>query len=269
MTIRQPKVTVNIVNANVAVENTASFTLPAFSPDNLQGLVMWLDADDTNTISESGGFVSQWSDKSINAFDVAQTNQTNKPQTGINTIGDKNVITFDGADNYVENLGIDLVIGPQLSVFMVANRKTIDIFPRGKLSLWETGQLNDQDNIPSIAFDDRNNPQEVLGFDRNNISNRTLSPDNGVPFIYTTIFDGTNNNSFLNGSSAGFINPTAISGAFNIQNIRVGTRQFGGSPFLFWHGDIGEIIIYDRALGNEEITLIEIYLSGKWDIARG
>ena len=36
------------------------------------GYTVWLDASDTATITQSGGVVSQWTDKSVNAYAFTQ-----------------------------------------------------------------------------------------------------------------------------------------------------------------------------------------------------
>jgi len=51
-------------------------TPPSFDPSQLENLVLWLDASDASTITESGGKVSNWADKSTigNNFYNADTN---------------------------------------------------------------------------------------------------------------------------------------------------------------------------------------------------
>jgi hypothetical protein len=56
---------------------------------------LWLDAADSDTITESGGAVSQWADKSGNARDARQETGSLQPTTGANTLGGLNVITYD------------------------------------------------------------------------------------------------------------------------------------------------------------------------------
>jgi hypothetical protein len=69
-----------------------------FSPADLSGLKLWLDAADTSTISLNGSGVSQWNDKSTNAKNFAQATAGAQPTSGVTTQNGKNVITFDGGD---------------------------------------------------------------------------------------------------------------------------------------------------------------------------
>jgi hypothetical protein len=68
-----------------------------FSPLSLSP-ALWLDAADTSTITQSGGKVSAWADKSGNGRDVTQATSTRQPTTGIATQNGRNVISFDGND---------------------------------------------------------------------------------------------------------------------------------------------------------------------------
>lgn len=59
------------------------------------------DASDTSTISSTSGAVNSITDKSGNAIVASQSTTGNKPQTGVNTLNGKNVITFDGTNDYL------------------------------------------------------------------------------------------------------------------------------------------------------------------------
>ena len=75
-----------------------SKNVPPFSPSDITGLKAWYDASDTATISLSGSAVTQWNDKSGNAFNLTQSTGANRPTSGVNTINSKNVLDFDGND---------------------------------------------------------------------------------------------------------------------------------------------------------------------------
>ena len=62
-----------------------------------------MDASDASTITHSNGSVSQWADKSGNAFHFTQTTAANQPTTGSVTIGGINAINFDGSDRLLNN----------------------------------------------------------------------------------------------------------------------------------------------------------------------
>lgn len=66
----------------------------AFSPTSISGCRAWYDAADTATITSTGGYVTQWNDKSSYAYHATAAG-ADRPQTGINTINGRNVLTFD------------------------------------------------------------------------------------------------------------------------------------------------------------------------------
>ena len=65
-------------------------------PSDLSGLVLWLDAADSATITETAGEVSQWDDKSTSGHDFSQGTAADQPNT--NTINNKPGVFFDGDD---------------------------------------------------------------------------------------------------------------------------------------------------------------------------
>lgn len=69
----------------------------AWSPLSLSSLVGWWDASDTATITESGGLVSQWNDKSTASNHWVQATDAKKPTSGATTVNGLNVLDFDGA----------------------------------------------------------------------------------------------------------------------------------------------------------------------------
>lgn len=74
----------------------------SFTPTDLPNLKAWYDAADTSSITASSNAVSQWNDKSGNGFNLTQTTSTRKPSSGTRTLNSKNVIDFDGTDDYLQ-----------------------------------------------------------------------------------------------------------------------------------------------------------------------
>lgn len=63
---------------------------------------LWLDAADASTITESGGAVSQWNDKSGNARHATQGTAASRPVVTANGLANKSVITFDGSNDFMD-----------------------------------------------------------------------------------------------------------------------------------------------------------------------
>lgn len=88
----------------------------SFSPDQLDDLVLWLDADDEITITDVGGVVSQWNSKIGSSVLTA----TGGPLTGINTVNGLNVIAFDGANDFMFEPTLSAA-SANMTIFIVAN----------------------------------------------------------------------------------------------------------------------------------------------------
>ena len=51
-----------------------------YSPFDVSGCCLWLDASDPNSVTHSSGAVSSWADKSVNKYNLTQiTNANNRP----------------------------------------------------------------------------------------------------------------------------------------------------------------------------------------------
>jgi hypothetical protein len=65
---------------------------------------LWLDAADATTITESGGSISQWNDKSGNSRHAIQATSGNRPTVLTGTLNSKNVIAFNGSSQWFSNI---------------------------------------------------------------------------------------------------------------------------------------------------------------------
>ena len=65
--------------------------------DQLPDLDLWLDANDTSSVSHSSGVVSQWNDKSGNGFHLTPSASGTGPTTGTVSLNSLNTIDFDGS----------------------------------------------------------------------------------------------------------------------------------------------------------------------------
>ena len=81
----------------------SSFELPLSplygSNPPVSGYTLWLDGEDTSNITQSGGLVSQWSDKSGNGRHFTQGTSANQPTSGTRRLNNRNVLNFDGIND--------------------------------------------------------------------------------------------------------------------------------------------------------------------------
>jgi len=112
--------------AGLVLRKDFTWNETVWNPGMIQA-ALWLDAADASTITKSGGAVSQWNDKSGGAYNFAQSSSTLRPLYASETLGGKNVVTFDGIDDNM-NAGdvLDNVwTGSGFNLFFVAKNNDI------------------------------------------------------------------------------------------------------------------------------------------------
>jgi hypothetical protein len=68
-----------------------------WTPSTLgSNLALWLDADDSSTLTLNGSTVSQWRDKSGNARNLSQATADNQPTRTLNGMNGRTALTFSG-----------------------------------------------------------------------------------------------------------------------------------------------------------------------------
>jgi len=238
----------------------------------IKDLVLWVETTSKNSFTSvptSGTSILTWKDINPQKTDKQDLTTGDAPTYIENAINGLPALRFNGTANYLQKTSTSINTGTELTVFAVLRRIAALSDFQIWLSMWQTGQAADNNNSASIGFDNGVTGTPIIRYYRNNADNNATHPALGTPFIYSTVFNGTNNYSFVNGAVSNFTNPTAnasTTGNFNIQNIYVGAGRLTSIPTRFWNGDIGEIIVYDRAISDFERQQIEQYLAKKWGI---
>jgi len=82
------------------------FALALWTPVQLgASLALWLDANDTSTITLNGSMVSQWADKSGNGRNVSQATATSQPAYDTVAFNSKPALVFDGVNDWIRRAG--------------------------------------------------------------------------------------------------------------------------------------------------------------------
>lgn len=223
------------------------------NPINISGLKLWLRSD-TNVVYSSAK-VSLWNDISGNLNHSTQNNNSLQPNLVPNVLNNLPAIRFYGTNTLNGNLISSLSLS-SITIFVVASGMPMsdsynvlfDIGPYGPGGLWLSKHLNDFTIYSNNA---------IYSTTSNSLSSTGFPP---MIFEYKkniSVLSESFLNTILTASSTGtpFVN-TFVNGSYNI----------GGDPTYsgLWHGDIFEIIVFDKNLTSTENTLINNYLIKKY-----
>jgi hypothetical protein len=243
----------------------------------VSGYKAWYDASDTATITVSGSNVTQWNDKSANAFHLVQATSTKQPLSGTRTQNGKNMIDYDGNDDVLASNAATsawkfLTDATGSSVFMVmfcdttSNGAYLTDLSNAAVAnqasyTWaknpdDTGFFGKGTNNPSgynwftgstsISFTDNTAQQWSL------ISNPTAATADRM-LIYRNGTANTNLNA-----------QTATSSTSNPAT----PLNLGGSGAVAesFNGGLCEVIIYDSVLSSTDREANQDYLAAKWGL---
>lgn len=247
--------------------------LTATSP--VAGYKLWLDGADTSKITLSGSAVTQWTDKSANAYTFTQGTSTYRPTSGLNTQNGKNILDFDYNRNLQSTAAAStwnfLHNGTEHTIFFAVDSNT-----NGDMNLMNTNQATTQEKGFYIWQGNPNYISHVVtnGTSGNpSVANNTANYSLTLNFTYVTIIGKPSNATAANRSDVRFKQgsavknntaTTAVSTANCAQSLMIGDYLQGAG--VGWTGKIGEIIIYDSALSSADILTNQQYLAAKWNV---
>jgi hypothetical protein len=220
-----------------------------FNPKSISGLDMWLDANDSASVTLDSAAVSEWKDKAKGSV-FAQTTPNNRPT--LTTINGKTALLFDGTTDTLSC--VDPFTTFPLSMFFVQRivaatnfGMTYTVGGSNDFNLRQngtTGQLQIQMTSTAAGY-----------------SSTVLSTT--VAQLISVVYQSTAENSvaYLNGTAL-----TPTSGAFS-QPTLSGTHFIGSRNASFhFNGYVGEILIYGKTVTATERAKIHQYLGKKWGI---
>lgn len=247
----------------------------AWTPAELGGaLALWLDANDSSTITLNGSTVSQWNDKSGNARHVSQNNASAQPEFAVTGLNSKPTLRFNSPTagrhllssvNFPSMTGgVSAIVVAQIDTSfdwngyvgvgaLIANTSNFEFYRQGG---GNSGNL--------VISANRGNPTDFRF--RNNLD---TPPAQGSPHIATTV---------ISGGLAGFMSinggdnlPTGQehpTGTFFPQGtgiIRIGVGYFSGDISLSaLRGRISEVVMSASPWSTTDRQRLEGYLAWKW-----
>ncbi len=234
---------------------------------SIKDLVVWyetsLDESFDNAEESDGTPITSWFDlnpQSSFKVNSIQSTVDNKPKFKTNIFNGMPGILFDGSNDFMLSNSVG-ISGKGLSIFIVARRILFATF-QGLVTGYTFS--NDQEQGAFIGYLDFNNGMIYTGaFSTFWQSVAQPNPADGTPFIFSTIFNGTTNTSYLNTAIGSPINVVTT---FNADKLAIGSRFFSANANQFFNGYAAEIIIFNRGLNTEERLAVTAYLSKKYAI---
>jgi hypothetical protein len=204
---------------------------------------VWLDATDASTITEAGGNVSQWDDKSGNGNNFIQNNGAKQFETGVRTLNGLNVLDINGTDvmqrNNISGRGSDFLC---IGVWDVDSGITL-VSQSGAPQSWNA--LVDALNLQADG---------TVSY-----SGGSIVGLGGTITCFDFSLMGAQAEAFINGTSEA-VEAEAL--AVGNGTARIAANFVGGSGI---NGSVGELLwTNDRSLDTRQ--KLEGYLAWKWGL---
>ena len=222
-----------------------------FSPASLSGLSLWLDASDESTITESGGAVSQWDDKSGNGHHATSTGAA-RPVTGSRTENGLNVLDLDGSNHF-----LDL---PSALYGISADDNTVII-----AYATDNPALADQRILSGTTTGTRWGLRQLPAPSMQGVNNSSFVPvelDIGSDTdVHTTWFKRRESSLTVGYNAQSAVESDAVD--VTLTQIQLGKYPLNSSGYL--DGVLCEVLVYDRAL---TVIFCWVVYSSKYSIKR-
>lgn len=234
---------------SIALTNTQ------FIPLNVSTCQLWLDAADRSTFTFSGANISQWRDKSGNAYNANAVGTI--PYNA--SINGKTTPSWTGSvSTYFRGTGLTNT-GTTLTAFSVFIMNSSSYSVARILSLAAVGQNDFNSALYTAAIERSSSSFNAF---RNNAALSAVTAIFASPVLVCSQFNGANHTFYLNGTGGTPVNST---GNFGYTAYNVGS-SFGEENLVPLNGTIGEVILYTGSLSTYNRQRVEGYLAWKWGL---
>jgi hypothetical protein len=244
----------------------------AFSPADIAGLALWLDASDASTLFQAsdgttpavadGDVVGYWGDKSSAGNVVTQPTTANKPLLKLAVQNGRAVIRFDGADDVLLHSVLGTALFSADSNYVVAVMNQDSTQDNNTLLAWEENTVTNRILIyatVSNTFYWDSGSQNAGG--RMSVG-QPAGWDNAfhIPEFYRNGSDGE-----ISVDGVSLATSAALTDVLNPNFTKIlYLGSTAASEFL--KGDIAEILIYKAAPSAAERAALLGYLNAKWAV---
>jgi hypothetical protein len=218
--------------------------VPFFGPRQVPGLVLWLDASDSTTVSLSNNNVTRWNDKS------GRNNNATPFGTGSPTYS-SNSIVFTGTQAFATTLQSLMSNQSGFAIVRYSSAAKINII-----------SVNRTSGTAAIQQIIQTNVQRITIYGGSNIATGATLTQNTM-LLYNYTFSATSNAFlYVNGSQTG-----TSTGPYNFTG--AGTINIGGydsTPGEGFVGSMNEILLYSNVLTTSQRQQVEGHLAWKWGL---
>ena len=244
-----------IIYINSFVFLTASDVV-LWTPSELTGLQLWLDASDATTITESSGSVSQWDDRSGNGKHVTQAIASAQPTYSATGLNGLPTLSFDGADDTMATIAATMPTGNSARSMFVVYQPQVTSSSHSIAGQSLTGTSNSWFML-QFRDDAVTGDPYFAGFANDLTDNQAPTT---TAKIGAVTYDGTTVTLFKAGSQIAQGSKTLNT---NTGIFRIGSSS-GNSEFanmLF-----SEAVVVDSSLSLADRQRVEGYLAHKWGL---
>lgn len=238
---------------------------PHFIPPYIPGCVLWLDASRITGVAD-GGAVATWSDESGEGNDASQATADDQPTLQTYELNEKPVVRFDGTSDFLSIDALAAIIDGTDTPFnftVVTKRASTT----NAAAVWSAGASGGSIPFHQFQFNGSTNYRWLRTDDANTNVVSTLAgiaPDTNW-HIHTLSFSGTLADLHIDGKEfQGSLN----TGACTFDKFSLGCLGKDTNT-LFFDGDIAEVVMYDRALSDQQHRRLDKYLADKYQITLG
>lgn len=232
-----------------------------FSPNDLAGLVIWLDAEAGITL-ESGS-VLFWEDQGTESNDFIQGNEPNRPLLNATGLNGFPSVSFDGSNDFMrldENSSLDLTTN--FSMWFVINPVVDGSFHQ---LMWKgiSGNTGYQ-----LRINNGNNLQvKTADGSTTDTDGSSVDLTNGVDIILEVNYKIGGDIEFrTNGVLLGTVkSSTNASIATNSLDYGLAVEN-PDSPNDLFEGEIAQHLLYNNALSTDKRNLLGNYFAGRYNL---
>ncbi|MCK6602658.1 MAG: hypothetical protein L6Q77_12660 [Bacteroidetes bacterium] len=229
---------------------------PAGIPD--QGLRLWLKSD--SSVSVSAGKVVSWSDISGTGISLAPAEEPTRPSFLPGTLNGYPVITFDGADDFLQTgSAVSLLGRDSLAITVTLVLKTEPV-----QSNW--ANILDYDHDSYSGFTIQQNVGSTNEF-FSAASPYVLNTDWQVVSFELVNGPGGFASIRVNGVVVSTASVTSASSFSEPRRLALGRwiSYCCNTPGRYWNGSLAEVLIHNRTLTQDEHESLQSYFKGRYE----